>query len=159
MSSLGDYAHECHDPYDFAALAIRHAIRALLAKTTDRNLQVFRIFEEYISILTERQNESYKGFRDKQHWQGKDDQSEKHVHNREDLHALLELRDIEDGKSNMVSYNDAVTGLPDKCSTYRAQDYQYFDRRAASRGRRIAEAISIPQPGAQERPRRNRLSQ
>ena len=88
----GDYANQCNSPFDFAALAIRHAVKALLEKTTDRNLQVFRIFEEYISILTEQQNSSYKAFRDNQRMNPVDVETEKHVHNREDLNALLELR-------------------------------------------------------------------
>ena len=54
----GDYANQCADPFDFAALAVYHAVKALLDRTTDRNLQVFRIFEEYISILTEQQTQS-----------------------------------------------------------------------------------------------------
>ncbi|KAG8528250.1 uncharacterized protein KY384_007167 [Bacidia gigantensis] len=92
----GDFANQCDDPYDFAALAVRHAIRALLAKTTDRNLQAFRIFEEYISILTEKQNKSWKDFRNNQNLKIEDMETEKHVNNREDLNSLLELRDIED---------------------------------------------------------------
>lgn len=47
----GDYANQCVDPYDFAALVVFHAIEALLERTLDRNLQVFRIFDEYISVL------------------------------------------------------------------------------------------------------------
>ena len=78
---------------------MRHSIKALLDKTSDRNLQVFRIFEEYISILTERQNSSYKAFRDTQNQKIEDLETEKHVHNKEDLNDLLELRDIEDGKA------------------------------------------------------------
>ena len=59
----GDYAPQCEDPFDFAALAVFHAVKALLDRTDDQTLQVFRIFEEYISILTERQNTSFKEFR------------------------------------------------------------------------------------------------
>lgn len=77
---------------------MRHAIQALLDKTSDHNLQIFRIFEEYISVLTERQNSSYKAFRDTQNEKIGDLETEKHVHNKEDLNDLLELRDIEDGK-------------------------------------------------------------
>ena len=48
----GDHARQCEDCFDFAALAVFHAVKALLDYTTeDPNLQVFRIFEEYISIL------------------------------------------------------------------------------------------------------------
>lgn len=93
----GDYASQCVDPYDFAALAVFHAIKALLERTTDRNLQVFRIFEEYISILTEQQTSSFKHFRNNHRFEkAKDVNAQSHIDNRKDLDALLELRDIED---------------------------------------------------------------
>ena len=93
----GDYASQCEDPFDFAALAVYHAIKALLDRTTDRNLQVFRIFEEYISILTEQQTRSFKEFRNNhQYEKAKDINAQQHIDNRKDLDALLELRDIED---------------------------------------------------------------
>ena len=93
----GDYANQCEDPFDFAALAVYHAVKALLDRTTDRNLQVFRIFEEYISILTEQQTRSFKEFRNNhQYEKAKDVNAQQHIDNRKDLDALLELRDIED---------------------------------------------------------------
>ena len=93
----GDYANQCEDPFDFAALAVYHAIKALLDRTTDPNLQVFRIFEEYISILTEQQTRSFKEFRNNhQYEKAKDVNAQQHIDNRKDLDALLELRDIED---------------------------------------------------------------
>ena len=93
----GDYANQCSDPWDFAALATSHAIKALLDNAVDQKLQVFNIFEEYISILTERQTSSFKAFRDKQRFEKlKDIEAESHVDNHKDLDALLELRDIED---------------------------------------------------------------
>lgn len=93
----GDYANQCADPFDFAALAVYHAVKALLDRTTDRNLQVFRIFEEYISILTEQQTLSFKEFRNNhQYKKAKDVNAQQHIDNRKDLDALLELRDIED---------------------------------------------------------------
>ena len=89
--------NQCADPYDFAALAVFHAIKALLDRTSDRNLQVFRIFEEYISILTEQQNSSFKHFRNNHRFEkAKDVNAQSHIDNRKDLDALLELRDIED---------------------------------------------------------------
>ena len=88
---------QCADPYDFAALAVFHAIKALLDRTTDRNLQVFRIFEEYISILTEQQTSSFKHFRNNHRFEkAKDVNAQQHIDNQKDLDALLELRDIED---------------------------------------------------------------
>ena len=94
----GDFANQCADPFDFAALAVMHAVKALLGdRTTDRNLQVFRIFEEYISILTEQQTSSFKHFRNNHGFQNaKDISAAQHIDNRRDLDALLELRDIED---------------------------------------------------------------
>ena len=94
----GDFANQCTDPFDFAALAVMHAVKALLGdRTTDRNLQIFRIFEEYISILTEQQTSSFKHFRNNHRFEkAKDINAAHHIDNRKDLDALLELRDIED---------------------------------------------------------------
>lgn len=78
-------------------MAVLHAIKALLDRTTDQNLQVFRIFEEYISILTEQQNSSFKHFRNNHRFErAKDTNAQSHIDNRKDLDALLELRDIQD---------------------------------------------------------------
>lgn len=93
----GDYANQCSDPFDFAALVVSHAVKALLDNTSDRILQIFRIFEEYISILTERLTSSFKEFRNNHRFEKtKDIKAQRHVDNRRDLDALLELRDIED---------------------------------------------------------------
>ena len=76
----GDYANQCEDPFDFAALAVFHAVKALLDRTNDRNLQVFRIFEEYISILTEQQTLSFKEFRNNhQYKKAKDINAQQHI--------------------------------------------------------------------------------
>lgn len=94
----GDYANQCSDPFDFAALAVSHAVKALLENTSDRNLQVFRVFEEYISILTERQTASFKDFRQNHGFEKttKKMEDQRQVDTGKDLDALLELRDIED---------------------------------------------------------------
>ena len=93
----GDYANQCSDPYDFAALVVFHAIKGLLERTTDRNLQVLRIFDEYISILTESQIESFRQFRDNQRFSViKDRSALPYFDNRIELDALLELRDVDD---------------------------------------------------------------
>ena len=47
----GDYAKPCDDCFDFAALVVFHSVKALLDHTDSPDLQVFRIFEEYISDL------------------------------------------------------------------------------------------------------------
>ena len=101
----GDFAKQCADPFDFAALAVYHAVKALLDDTNDLNLQVFRIFEEYISILTERQTVSFKEFRNNN--RSKDptnlalNRLPRYFDNTSDLDALLELRDIEDELNTM----------------------------------------------------------
>ena len=87
----GDYANQCVDPYDFAALATFHAIKALLGRTTDRNLQVFRIYQEYISILTDQQTISVTHFRNNHQFEMVND-----IDISNEVDALLELRDIED---------------------------------------------------------------
>ena len=92
----GDYAHQCADPFDFAALAVYHAVKVLLDRTIDRNLRAFEIFEEYINILTEQQNASFKSFRNEHGFEKAKDDAESHLDNRKDLDALLELRDIDD---------------------------------------------------------------
>lgn len=98
----GDYANQCKDPFDFAALAVYHAVKAMLDRAIDRDLQVFGVFEEYISILTERQTSSFKQFRNMHGLEGAEDISdEHHIDNRTDLDALLELRDIEDELSTI----------------------------------------------------------
>lgn len=45
------FAKQCHDCFDFAALAIYHAVKVFLDEMSDKSLQVFRIFEEYINEL------------------------------------------------------------------------------------------------------------
>lgn len=92
----GDFARRCEDPFDFAALAVFHAVKALLDHTNDLNLQVFRIFEEYISILTERQTVSFKEFRNNNLATNLAKKRLRYFDNSDDLDALLELRDIED---------------------------------------------------------------
>ena len=60
-------------------------------------MQVFRIFEEYISILTEQQTSSFKQFRNNHRFENaKEINAQSHIDNRRDLDALLELRDIDD---------------------------------------------------------------
>ncbi len=94
----GDFANQCADPFDFAALAVLHAIKAMFGNNvTDRDLQVFRIYEEFISILTENQTSSFKNFRNDDRWRNADDiNAEQDIDNRKELDALLELRDLTD---------------------------------------------------------------
>lgn len=104
-----------------------HAIKALLDRTADRNLQVFRIFEEYISILTEQQTSSFKHFRNNHRFEkAKDINASSHIDNRKDLDALLELRDIEDElntidkllKEQQTCVQDMITQYKDLNATH-----------------------------------------
>lgn len=123
----GDYANQCVDPYDFAALAVFHAIKALLDRTTDRNLQVFRIFEEYISILTEQQTSSFKHFRNNHRFEkAKDINAQSHIDNRKDLDALLELRDIEDELNTIDKLiKEQQTCVSDMLTQYRDLQFRH----------------------------------
>jgi hypothetical protein len=58
-------ATQCRNCVQFAALTIRHAVTVFLEQKSDKDLEVFRIFEEYISILTEHLTMAFKEFRNK----------------------------------------------------------------------------------------------
>ena len=114
----GDFASQCKDPFDFAALAVFHAAKALLDHTSDLNLQVFRIFEEYISILTEQQTLSFKEFR-RYTKEVAMDRSPTVFDNSNDLDALLELRDIEDELNTLDKlFKEQQRGVKDMSSQY-----------------------------------------
>ena len=114
----GDFARQCTDPFDFAALAVFHAVKALLDHTSDLNLQVFRIFEEYISILTEQQTRSFKEFR-RYTKEVAMDRSPTVFDNSNDLDALLELRDIEDELNTLDKlFKEQQRGVMDMTSQY-----------------------------------------
>ena len=95
----GDYAEHVDDCYDFAALTACHCVKALL-ENGDPSLQIFRVFEEYISELTEDQVKSFKQFRDTHRVEEtsvrKGNPIPQFLDNSKDLNNLLELRDIED---------------------------------------------------------------
>jgi Mg2+ and Co2+ transporter CorA len=93
------------------------------------DLQVFRIFEEYLSDLTEQQTSSFKQFRDSQQPDTEDESSIKtmlsSLHNREDLTALLELRDIEDELKTLDKLFGEQVGVIDQMvEMLRAMDDQ-----------------------------------
>ncbi|KAJ5920077.1 hypothetical protein N7516_010935 [Penicillium verrucosum] len=142
----GDLSRRFETAGDLAALIMLHAVTVLLDKTLNHDLQVLRIFEESISILTESVTKSFKRFRNRgftnrpaDHDRTSDgkimtaaqqDYKELQVarRNREDLSVLLELRDIEDELSTilkLLEQQDAVINSMVK----------YFD----NRGMRIDE--------------------
>ncbi|KAF4210015.1 hypothetical protein CNMCM8927_003280 [Aspergillus lentulus] len=110
----GDLARRFETAGGLAALIVQHAVTVLLDRTLHHDLQVLRIFEESISILTESVTKSFKRFRSRgftinpaQHNKTADgrtmteaERDERDIRvarqNREDLSALLELRDIMD---------------------------------------------------------------
>lgn len=49
-----DLTRRCENALDLAALAVLHAVSVLIDRSSHPNLEIFRIFEEAISILTER---------------------------------------------------------------------------------------------------------
>ncbi|KAJ6065534.1 hypothetical protein N7444_001187 [Penicillium canescens] len=136
----GDLARRFETAGDLAALIMLHAVTVLLDKTLHHDLQVLRIFEESISILTESVTKSFKRFRNRgftnrpaDHDRTKDgkimtaaqrDYRERQVakRNREDLSVLLELRDIEDELSTILK-------LLDQQDTVIKSMIKYFDSR------------------------------
>lgn len=108
-----DLTSKCENPWDLAALVVLHAVTVLFERSSHPDLQIFRTFEEAISILTEKMTTSFKrfrarGFRDKAgdhenvlrahniRAQHKRESALAEKQNRENTSALLELRDIED---------------------------------------------------------------
>ncbi|KAH7145901.1 hypothetical protein B0J13DRAFT_525420 [Dactylonectria estremocensis] len=109
-----DLTRQCENALDLAALAALHAVSVLLDRSSHPDLEVFRIFEEAISVLTEKLTSSLKtfraeGFRDKAvafepvenkvrliRARHKAEGQRAEEDNRDNTSALLELRDIED---------------------------------------------------------------
>ncbi|KAH8674577.1 hypothetical protein BGZ60DRAFT_526534 [Tricladium varicosporioides] len=108
-----DLTSRCENSWDLAALIALHAVTVLCEHSSHPDLEIFRIFEEAISILTEKMTTSFKrfrarGFRDKAIDQDdsirttnirakhKREGAIAEKQNRENTSALLELRDIED---------------------------------------------------------------
>ncbi|KAI9782817.1 MAG: hypothetical protein M1839_004568 [Geoglossum umbratile] len=109
----GDLGRRCENSFELAALVTLHAVTVLFEHSSHSDLEVFRIFEESISILTEKMTKSFKdfrlqGFRDKRFDYDSDNHKigikERHKReakvsekqNRDDTSAMLELRDIDD---------------------------------------------------------------
>lgn len=49
-----DLARQCENAFDLAALSVLHAVTVLLDGSSHPDLEVFRIFEEAISVLVRR---------------------------------------------------------------------------------------------------------
>ncbi|KAF6820665.1 ankyrin repeat protein [Colletotrichum plurivorum] len=110
----GDLTGRCDNALDLAAFIVLHAVTVLLDRTSHPDLEIFRIFEEAISMLTERMTSSLKRFRmqtfkdvgmdsdsDNQRPESikkrhRRELQEAERENRENTSALMELRDLED---------------------------------------------------------------
>lgn len=122
-----DLTRHCENALDLAALTVLHAVSVLMDRSSHPDLEIFRIFEEAISVLTERMTYSLKRFRtagfrhrhlddDDDDGGGNDDVELKtstirarhreederdEEENQANTSALLELRDIEDELSTL----------------------------------------------------------
>ncbi|KAI3316983.1 hypothetical protein HD806DRAFT_516300 [Xylariaceae sp. AK1471] len=113
----GDLTGRCDNALDLAAFITLHAVTVLLDRTSHPDLEIFRIFEEALGILTERMTSSLKEFRrqsykkthDESDSEDPDDNSPEAIkkrhkreveraerQNRDNTSAVLELRDMED---------------------------------------------------------------
>ncbi|TQV94694.1 ankyrin repeat protein [Cordyceps javanica] len=115
-----DFTRQCENALDLAALSVLHAVTVLLDRSSHPDLEVFRIFEEAISVLTEKLTSSLKefrteGVRDKTfdfepvdnrlrfiRARHKEEGRRAERENRDNTSALLELRDIEDELITLV---------------------------------------------------------
>ncbi|KAL4917162.1 hypothetical protein BDW62DRAFT_184271 [Aspergillus aurantiobrunneus] len=110
----GDLARRFETAGDLGALIVLHAVTVLFDRTLHNDLQILRIFEESISILTELTTKSFKQFRNrgfvtrpseynktsggKIMTAAEREERDRDValQNRNDLSSMLELRDIVD---------------------------------------------------------------
>ncbi|KAH8593695.1 hypothetical protein B0O99DRAFT_515442 [Bisporella sp. PMI_857] len=119
-----DLTSRCENSFDLAALIALHAVTVLFERSSHPDLEIFRTFEEAISILTEKMTNSFKKFRARG-FRDKADEHDEHLRahnirakhkregelaekqNRENTSALLELRDIEDELHTLEELFDA----------------------------------------------------
>ncbi|KAK8001660.1 hypothetical protein PG991_013882 [Apiospora marii] len=143
----GDLTGRCDNALDLAAFTALHAVTVLLDRTSHRDLEIFRIFEEALGVLTERMTFSLKrfrmqSFRDrindesdsselednrtesiKKRHQQEIEQSERE--NRENTSALLELRDMDDELNTMDNlFLEQKTTLAHMKDLYNRPDLQ-----------------------------------
>ncbi|MCJ1400767.1 hypothetical protein MMC11_003975 [Xylographa trunciseda] len=141
-----DLATRCENSLDLAALVALHAITVLLERSSHSDLEVFRIFEESISILVEKMTKSFKdfrslGFRDKSTEYDSDDiiMSIKDRHkregrlsekqNRDDTSAMLELRDIHDELDTLQKlFNEQKDTIEQMVDVYKQESYRQISR-------------------------------
>lgn len=114
-------AQRCKTASDLAALTILHAVTVLIDRSTDPNLDIFRIFEEAVSILTETMTSSLKrfgmsAFSNELSYQSIEAMNSLSIRDRHRLEVerareesrnststLLELRDVEDELKSLLN--------------------------------------------------------
>ncbi|KAI0145146.1 hypothetical protein GGR57DRAFT_305044 [Xylariaceae sp. FL1272] len=135
----GDLTGRCDNALDLAAFVTLHAVTVLMDRTSHPDLEVFRIFEEALGILTERMTSSLKRFRMQSYKKihedsdsdDPDEYSAKKIkkrhqreleraerENRENTSAVLELRDLEDELrtlGNLFSEQQEAIGTMKRC--------------------------------------------
>ncbi|KAI0468074.1 hypothetical protein F4859DRAFT_223829 [Xylaria cf. heliscus] len=118
----GDLTGRCENALDLAAFITLHAVTVLMDRSSHPDLEIFRIFEEAIGILTERMTSSLKRFRMQSYTKIHDESDsdddnrpeaikKRHKReleraereNRENTSAVLELRDMEDELHTMLN--------------------------------------------------------
>ncbi|KAL2834205.1 hypothetical protein BDW59DRAFT_137501 [Aspergillus cavernicola] len=140
----GDLARRFETAGDLAALIALHAVTILFDRTLHNDLQILRIFEESISILTELTTKSFKQFRNRgfvirpaeynKTPEGKimtaaereERDREVATQNRNDLSSMLELRDIVDELGTIMKL------LEQQTSTIKDM-VKYFEYRGCGR--------------------------
>ncbi|POS72793.1 hypothetical protein DHEL01_v208813 [Diaporthe helianthi] len=126
----GDLTGRCENALDLAAFVALHAVTVLLDRSSHPDLEIFRIFEEAIGILTERMTWKLKRFRmqtfkdvdsEEEHLAETSTKSIKKRHkreieeaereNRENTSALMELRDMEDELRTLLKLFETQTTI------------------------------------------------
>ncbi|KAL4910309.1 hypothetical protein BDW74DRAFT_173767 [Aspergillus multicolor] len=132
----GDLASRFETAGDLAALIVQHAVTVLLSSTLHSDLQILRIFEESISILTELTTKSFKQFRNRGFVtrpaeynktpegrimtaeEREERDRELALQNRNDLSSMLELRDIVDELGTVMKLLEQQTTTINDMSKY-----------------------------------------
>ncbi|KUI53424.1 Protein SERAC1 [Cytospora mali] len=128
----GDLTGRCENALDLAAFVALHAVTVLLDRSSHPDLEVFRIFEEAIGMLTERMTwnlkkfrmQTFKDFELESEDEDPEDNTAKSIkkrhkreieraerENRENTSALLELRDMEDELKTLSKLFDTQTAM------------------------------------------------
>ncbi|KAL2872542.1 uncharacterized protein BJX67DRAFT_11888 [Aspergillus lucknowensis] len=141
----GDLARRFETAGDLAALIVLHAVTVLFDRTLHSDLQILRIFEESISILTELTTKSFKQFRNRgiiirpaEYNKTSDGKlmtaaqreardREVSIQNRNDLSSMLELRDIVDELGTILKLLEQQTATIKDMARY--FEYRGYGRR------------------------------